>query len=210
MSGQVIAGAGLVGCLLALMLGKRGHAVDIYEKRPDMRRQSGEEGRSINLVITARGIAALEAIGLWREVGKLCVPVGGRMIHSTAGKLTYAPYGRDASECNYSVSRGELNRFLMDRVEAQGGRIFFGSPLERVDFQRRVLFLESGEKRAFDRLYGADGFSSVVRRDMPGVNTKREMLPAVYKEFLMPAKPSGEYAMEKNALHIWPRAGSTC
>ena len=31
-------GAGLNGSLLAILLGQRGFAVDIYERRPDMRR----------------------------------------------------------------------------------------------------------------------------------------------------------------------------
>ena len=201
---QIIIGAGLVGCLFAIMLRKRGHPVDIYEKRPNLRRGEGSEGRSINLVITTRGIAALEEAGLWEEVSKLCVPVSGRMIHSPEGKLAFTPYGRDG-ECNYSVSRGELNLFLIEQVERLGGRIFFESPLERVDFERKVLRLENGEERSFGRLYGADGANSVVRRDIPGVNTQRETLPSVYKEFLMPAAPSGDYPMEKKALHIWPR-----
>ena len=202
--GQIVIGAGLVGCLLAIMLRKRGYPVDIYEKRPDGRQKAGGGGRSINLVITARGIAALEEAHLWEDVSKLCVPVSGRMIHSPEKALTYTPYGRDG-ECNYSVSRGELNNFLAGQVEALGGRIFFESPLERVDFERKVLHFPAGEKRPFERLYGADGANSVVRRDMPGVDTRKEPLPSVYKEFLMPAAPSGEYPMEKKALHIWPR-----
>ena len=190
--------------MLAIMLKKRGHPVDIYEKRPDLRRGEGSEGRSINLVITTRGIAALEKASLWEEVSKLCVPVGGRMIHSPEGVLTYTPYGREG-ECNYSVSRGELNRFLVEQVERHGGRIFFESPLERVDFERKVLHFTGGAKCPFGRLYGADGANSAVRRDMPGVNTRRDALPSVYKEFLMPAAPKDEYPMEKKALHIWPR-----
>ena len=34
-----VIGAGLVGSLLALWFKKRGHEVEVYEKRPDMRKK---------------------------------------------------------------------------------------------------------------------------------------------------------------------------
>ena len=41
------------------------------------------------------------------------------MMHSKKGELTFQPYGRN-TECNYSISRGGLNRFLLDQVEELG------------------------------------------------------------------------------------------
>ena len=52
-----IIGGGLVGSLLALYLARRGHSVDIYERRPDPRLGSADEGRSINLALSDRGVA---------------------------------------------------------------------------------------------------------------------------------------------------------
>ena len=42
----LISGAGLCGSLLGLRLAQRGYKVDILEKRPDMRSQQVDGGRS--------------------------------------------------------------------------------------------------------------------------------------------------------------------
>ncbi|MDT4980425.1 MAG: kynurenine 3-monooxygenase, partial [Pseudonocardiales bacterium] len=44
-----VVGAGLAGCLLATLLGRRGLAVTVYERRADPRVTGAERGRSINL-----------------------------------------------------------------------------------------------------------------------------------------------------------------
>ena len=62
-----IAGAGLAGPLLAVFLARRGHDVTLYERRADPR-TAGAAGRSINLALSARGIDALERVGLADEV----------------------------------------------------------------------------------------------------------------------------------------------
>ena len=100
----LIAGAGLVGALLAVSLRKRGYSVDVYERWPDMRMQPLSGGRSINLIMTARGLTALDRCGLAAEVLAFCVPVTGRMVHTIEGETYYSPYGT-GGECNFSVSR---------------------------------------------------------------------------------------------------------
>lgn len=55
-------GAGLAGPLLATSLARLGYHVDIYERRPDMRKESIGAGRSINLALSARGIHALKEV----------------------------------------------------------------------------------------------------------------------------------------------------
>src|SRR5258708_27858013 len=118
-------GAGLNGPLLALGLVKRGFAVEIYERRPDMRRVRLSAGRSINLALSTRGIHALAEAQLWNEMRRIVVPVQGRMMHSTSSELTFQPYGKDEAEVIYSISRAELNIALMNAAEAQGVKIVF-------------------------------------------------------------------------------------
>jgi kynurenine 3-monooxygenase len=72
-------GAGLNGPLLALGLVKRGFRVEIYERRPDMRRVRMSAGRSINLALSTRGIHALAEAGLWNEMRQIIIPMKGRM-----------------------------------------------------------------------------------------------------------------------------------
>jgi len=66
-------GAGLTGPLLATYLANRGYEVDIYERRPDMRKESISAGRSINLAMSIRGIHALKEVGLFEKIDPLIV-----------------------------------------------------------------------------------------------------------------------------------------
>lgn len=102
----VVCGAGLVGALVGYVLQKRGFNVSIYERYGDIR-QIPSLGRSINLVLTGRGLRAIDAIGggLRGEVLALGVPVTGRVMHQMDSSTQYQPYGKDDKECNYSISR---------------------------------------------------------------------------------------------------------
>ena len=48
----IIIGAGLCGALLALRLAQKGYSVNVYERRPDMRKETISAGRSINLALS--------------------------------------------------------------------------------------------------------------------------------------------------------------
>ena len=69
---------GLAGSLLACFLARRGLRVTLYERRADPRAAGAERGRSINLALSARGIDALERIGLAeRRAGATRCPCAG-------------------------------------------------------------------------------------------------------------------------------------
>ena len=102
-----IIGAGLVGSLLGYILQKKGFSVSLFERYSDIR-TIPSLGRSINLVITNRGLRACDAIGggLREELlSALAVAVTGRVIHQLDGNVIFQRYGKDDSECNYSISR---------------------------------------------------------------------------------------------------------
>ncbi len=206
-----IVGGGLVGCLLAIYLRRHGVAVRVLEARSDMRASGAAGGRSINLVVTERGLRALDVVGLKQQALELTVPVTGRMIHAEDGSRVFQPYGRDVSECNYSISRAELNVFLMNQAEACGARFEFEQPLAAADLDTGQLTVEGqGGRRTVDAdvVIGADGAASAVRRAMvqrPGFEDSAELLAHGYKELLIPADANGGYRIEKHALHIWPR-----
>lgn len=208
----VIAGAGLVGAFWSLALKKRGFDVELYEKRPDMRDDAQKGGRSINLIATSRALNAFTKAGVLNEVKKIVVPVTGRMMHSLEGDLTYQPYGRDESECNYSVSRSLLNMTLLTEAQKVGVKLFFEKELESLKPDEGfAIFSHKGDKQKveFDRFFGADGAGSPTRREllklMPDVSESVEFIDSDYKELLMPAGKEKDYPIEKKALHIWPR-----
>src|SRR5437868_3487446 len=100
-----IIGAGLAGSLLAIYLAKRGIEVDVYEARGDMRLEKIAAGRSINLALSDRGIAALREVGLDALLLAEAVPMYGRMIHSPAGETKLLPYSGRKGEYINSISR---------------------------------------------------------------------------------------------------------
>jgi kynurenine 3-monooxygenase len=209
----VVVGAGPVGCVLALVLQQQGLDVTVFEKRPDMRRADVAAGRSINLVLTKRGMRALRILGIADTVLELTVPVFGRMMHDLQGELTYTAYGKDDGEKNHSVSRGELNIALLNSVAAAGIPIHFDLGLERADLSQpdsiALTFTGPGGERheTTPRAFGADGAGSRLRSALLE-HTSGELETEAcdgYKELLFPAGPDGTYSMDQRALHIWPR-----
>src|SRR5262245_32027918 len=99
---------------MACYLGKAGHQVNLYDRRRDPRIGEAEAGRSINLALSVRGLHALNEVGLMNEVVKSGVLMRGRMIHPKSGDLVFQRYGKDDSEALHSVSRGGLNRLLVE------------------------------------------------------------------------------------------------
>jgi len=206
-----ILGAGLVGSLLAIILRKRGYEVTLYERRPDMRSASISAGKSINLATSARGWKALELAGLKSEMESLAIPMYGRFLHQADGNTAFQPYGKK-NEAIYSVSRGELNKKLMTLAEKHGVKIYFEHRCTHVDIPTNTLHFELPDKQEqtvhTDLLFGADGAFSALRDSythLSRVNCDQHYLEYGYKELCILPGKNGEWLMEKNALHIWPR-----
>jgi len=206
-------GAGLNGPLLALGLVERGYQVEIYERRPDMRRVRMSAGRSINLALSTRGIHALTLANLWKQMQSIIIPMKGRMMHSLNSELTFQPYGKDESEVINSISRAELNIALMNAAEARGVKIFFQHRCVGIDLKTGNLQLQdenNGVHHAVQAeiVIGCDGSASAIRNEMlkmPRFNFSQHYLDYGYKELTIPSGPSDKHLLERNALHIWPR-----
>jgi kynurenine 3-monooxygenase len=206
-------GAGLNGPLLALGLVKRGFRLEIYERRPDMRRVRISAGRSINLALSTRGIHALTEAGLWNQMRNIIIPMKGRMMHSATSELTFQPYGKDEAEVINSISRAELNIALMNAAEARGVQIHFQQRCAGIDVKTGTLQVRNerkGEDRTIESsvVIGCDGSASAIRGEMLKLsrfNFSQQYLDYGYKELTIPAGPNGKHVLETNALHIWPR-----
>lgn len=205
-----ILGAGLVGSLLAIILRRRGYEVTIYERRPDMRAASMSAGKSINLAMSARGWKALELAGLKEAMEPIAIPMYGRYLHQADGQTAFQPYSKN-NEAIYSISRGELNKKLMSLAEENGAVINFEHRCTSVDVAGNVLTFRHGDTDKTveaDLLFGADGAFSALRESysrMNRVNSQQMYLEYGYKELAILPGANGEWLMEKNALHIWPR-----
>jgi len=208
-----ILGAGLVGSLAGILLQKRGYAVTILERRPDMRAAKMYAGRSINLAMSMRGWAALEMAGLRQDIEEIAIPMYGRQIHNIDGTSPFQAYGKN-NEAIYSVSRGDLNKKLISLAEECGVTILFDQRIDDVELRSNTLSImnmASNEASTFndhDIVIAADGaFSSLrnayVKTDR--FNYNQFYIEHGYKELFIPAGEHNAFLMEEKALHIWPR-----
>jgi kynurenine 3-monooxygenase len=205
-----IIGAGLAGSLLAIYLARRGFNITVYEARGDMRRDPVEAGRSINLALSDRGIAALREVGMDEYMLSEAVPMYGRMIHSPAGAIKLLPYSGREGEYINSVSRSGLNIALMNEAEKHPNvRIIFNERCTDCDIEIGEVNFASGRKANSDTVIATDGAGSPVRqamqRQIPDFQFSSVFLEHGYKELHIPPGDGGSFLLEKNALHIWPR-----
>jgi len=207
-------GAGLTGPLLATYLAQQGYSVEIFERRPDMRKESISAGRSINLALSARGNHALKEVGLYDKIKPNTIPMKGRMIHDLNGNTHLQPYGQKENEVIFSVSRAQLNMELMTLAEETGKvTIRFNHQLLSADLEQNKLLFQLSDsleeiELPFNRVIGCDGSASILRKSIvekADVQYVKKPLGHGYKELTIPPLKSGKFRIEPNALHIWPR-----
>lgn len=215
----IIIGAGLGGSLLAHFLGQRGWHVRLFERRGDPRAKGYVGGRSINLAISARGLHALERAGLADEVRTHGIRMPGRMLHSPAGTTAYVPYSADPTRAIVSFSRSALNMLLLRAAAAHPTvELHFDHRCAGIDESRGSASFELADgtctEASADLVVAADGAFSAVRRHLERrerFEYSQSSLAHGYKELTIPPVASGPhapFAMEPNALHIWPRGES--
>ena len=208
-----IIGAGLVGSLVSIYLAKKGYNVNIFERRPDMRKAKISAGKSINLALSDRGWRGLEGVGIADEIRKIAIPMYGRYIHNKDGSTAFQPYGKK-EQAIYSVSRAEINMKLMDLAEkAANVKIHFNERCTNIDRQSlEASFVNDETKNSTavksDLIFGADGAFAASRLNMQLSSDRFEYnqhyISAGYKELIIPPGPGESFLMEKNLslIHI--------
>ncbi len=207
-------GSGLAGGMMAAFLGRRGHEVELFERRADPHAGNLVGGRSINLALSTRGIHALEQLGIAEDVMRHAIPMRGRMIHGRSGDLHFAPYDRDPKKCINSIGRGALNNATIEAARRYANvQVRFNHRCTAVDLDAPSAQLVNTDTNETvtgrgDAIIGVDGAFSAVRRAMQRLDRfeySQTYLAHGYKELTIPPAADGSWRMEKNALHIWPR-----
>jgi kynurenine 3-monooxygenase len=209
-----IIGAGPTGALLAILLQRRGHEVELYESRAAPAAGAAPSGRSINLALADRGIHALQLAGVFQDVERSLLPMRGRLIHDRKGATSLQPYGQRPNEVIYSVSRQILNQALIDIAARQPGvSVNFEHRFEAADFDKGTALIRDLRRDrlmtvSMQPLLATDGAGSLMRRRMSSLNlisAHEADLEHGYKELSIPADAAGRHVMAADALHIWPR-----
>jgi len=211
MSDFGVVGGGPAGLLMALLLARRGHRVQVYERRADPRQATAEAGRSINLALAARGIRALREAGVLASLHTQLVPMRGRQLHHTDGSQQFAAYGARPDEYILSASRAQLTRALAQQAGATSGiTLHFDVACTGLHDDGTPRLLDGhGNAVATPtvaRWIGADGAGSALRQALQArgaLQAQEQFIAHDYKELdLPPGTP-----LVREALHIWPRGG---
>ncbi|XP_006022121.1 kynurenine 3-monooxygenase [Alligator sinensis] len=206
-----IVGGGLVGALNACFFARRGFQVDVFEAREDIRVAKVTRGRSINLALSYRGRQALKAIGMEEQIVSKGIPMFARRIHTPSGKKYSIPYGTK-HQYILSVDRANLNKELLTAAEKYPNtKLYFEHKLCQCSAESGTLTIQRCDETTLeitcDLIVGCDGAFSTVRKQFmrqTRFNYSHEYIPHGYMELTIPPR-DGDFAMEPNYLHIWPR-----
>ncbi|KAI9258476.1 hypothetical protein BY458DRAFT_535081 [Sporodiniella umbellata] len=135
-----------------------------------------------------------------------------RMVHvGKNGAQMSQAYSIHGEHIN-AVDRARLNILLLDVAEKMENiTLYFGHRLTHAQLEEgQVEFMVNGEKKSYgsDLVVGADGAYSKVRDQMmryTRMDYEQKYIDTAYSELTIPATAKGEFAMDPNHLHIWPR-----
>jgi kynurenine 3-monooxygenase len=157
---------------------------------------------------------ALDRVGLRDDALGRALPMHGRMVHPVEGKQSFRPYSADGQRAINSISRAELNSTLLDTAEQTDGvTLRFEHRLTKVDLDKGRLRFETPAGTADETaqiVLASDGSYSAARRAVTfrqGFDFSQDYLEHGYKELTIPDR-KGEFALDPDALHIWPRGSS--
>jgi len=205
----IINGAGITGCTLALYLAKKGHKVEVFEKRDNQKNSFESKRRTVGMSLSERGIYTLKDLGIFYDYNSTLAPVYGRAVHLKDGNNYFQEYGK-LKEVVYTINRKDYNNFLIDKCTETGLVTFnFNHSLDAVNFSaKNVLFNATSKSKKivnYDYLFGADGVFSPVRSQMQRQNlvySEVEEMGIFFKEIYIPPK-NGDYVLDPNYCHFW-------
>jgi len=209
----VIVGAGPVGTLAALFLARLGHRVQVFDQRDGD--GDGDGLHCASMLLSKRGMQALDQLGLIGQIQPELVPLKGRMVHDLKGHSLFYSFGKQQSNLVYSISRERLQLLLVNALKASGLDVSFhyNCRCSRVDLRQGAVVFEhlhrhSSQTVYFDHLIGADGAHSAVRPWVIKAAFGRSRLTPLghgYKQMTLPPRSEGTPALKYDALHLWPR-----
>ncbi|GFT15666.1 kynurenine 3-monooxygenase [Nephila pilipes] len=183
------------------------------EDATDIRHTKTTQGRRMNLALSERGMSALRLVGIKDEdIQKFTVPVRGRILHTQDGKRV--PFSSDRKgRCFYSVIRKKLNEVLLEAAEKNPNvQFFYKHKFLNCCFKTGKYQVQGLDGKVIedstDLLIGCDGAYSAVRQQMVKMSRfdyNQSYFEQGYIELGFPTTADGQFTMETDYLHFWPR-----
>ncbi|MFD8060690.1 FAD-dependent monooxygenase [Streptomyces cyaneofuscatus] len=195
----LVIGAGIGGLTAAVALRAAGLDVEVYERAGELRAAGS------GLSVMSNAIAALDSLGLGIDLAKRGSVLESYHVRTARGRLIREfPFpeiiGRLGTP-SVLITRSDLQQALLDA--ASGIPITLGAQAvafeSEADGGVRVRFADGTEARG-DVLIGADGFNSVVRRQLTG---PEESMDSGYICWLAVVPFSHPHFAPGSVTHYW-------
>jgi len=207
----LIIGAGISGIALAILLHKRGHEVELIEKR-NYEIDEIPEKHSINFTLTQRGLDVLESLHLKQKILQNSDALTGRMIHAENGKTLFYPYGSKKNHMLHSIRRRKLLEILYEEIK-QYPNIPLKMNCKLLNINKsnwECKYINTQSNKTFsttaDLIVGADGAFSTTRKlmlDQCPVSYQQKFFNWKYKKIFLPADEAKNLNLATENLHIW-------
>lgn len=168
--GVLIAGGGIAGCTLAILLADRGVRVTVLERQQVWRFHSS------GIFVYSNGLASLQAIGVLPGIleAGFVIPQGRNAWYDHTGAPLVQTFYPSAPGTGLpailGIRRSELHRVLLARMQALGVQVHLSSMLHRFDDLQEQdavqVELASGLRLQCSVLVGADGVRSQLREQL--------------------------------------------
>jgi kynurenine 3-monooxygenase len=208
----VIVGGGLAGCFLAILLGKRGYNIELYERLSKKDISDSNANRSYNITFRTYGISMLKKAGVWDKLQPHLLPLKGAFTQLSKDSKPIISLIEDKNAEYLSVSRSDLLQVLFKEMQTYPSiTVNFETSLLSVDRYEKNVIVQNSETKKIsqvqcDALIGADGANSIVRQFIQqGQETRhsQEYSPGGYKQFGISASEVQKLQLRKDIAYTW-------
>ena len=214
MSKIIIVGGGLAGSLTAIYLARRGHEVQVLEKRDDPQENISSyidktSSRGIGVSMTVRGIKAVLGSGIPKEELDLCgEPIVGMSFY-IAGKSKTRELVAIDNLLPLSLDRSAFQKLLNKYAAINGVKYHFGHRCLDVNLDKKSITTQDKDGNFYhisgDLIIGADGSRSKVRQAMQNKIRRFEFDQSFfrhgYKTIVI--ADGGKLNLRKDLLHFF-------